>query len=99
MECELIDVQMQRGGCDCGLFTAAFMTAVAFGKDPARLTFDQTQLRSHFVACLAKMEISMFPTLGVRKPNQSQYEIVTSSEVASKRVSRRQMTLYSDNDD
>ena len=40
-------MQKQRGGDDCGLFAVATATALAFGIDPAELTFQQDAMRVH----------------------------------------------------
>jgi len=53
--------QKQKGGIDCGLFSIAFATAIAFGKQPGKLKFVQEELRSHLVTCLNKGEMSLFP--------------------------------------
>ena len=34
-----MDVQMQSGGYDCGLFSIAFATALVFGKQPGHFLF------------------------------------------------------------
>ena len=41
---EFIDVQKQRGGSDCGLFSLAFITVTSIcnGQDPAKQVYDQT---------------------------------------------------------
>ena len=35
------NVQLQRGGCDCGLLAIANVTAICNGEDPALLQIDQ----------------------------------------------------------
>ena len=44
--------QKQNGGADCGLLSIVFATAIPFGKQPGKL-------KSHFVTCLNKGEISI----------------------------------------
>jgi hypothetical protein len=56
-----INVQMQTGGSDCGLFALAFATALCAGKDPHKCSFDQNRMRSHLELCLEKGEITEFP--------------------------------------
>ena len=53
--------QKQKGGAECGLFSIALATAIAFGKQHGKLKFRQEELRSHLVTCFNKGEISMFP--------------------------------------
>ena len=44
-----IDVQMQEGYSDCGLFAIAFATALANGKQPGGCFFDQATMRGHLM--------------------------------------------------
>ena len=46
--------QKQKGGKDCGLFSIAFATALAFRSHPSKLKFDQSMMRQHLVNCLIK---------------------------------------------
>ena len=43
---KIVDVQMQAGGCDCGLFAVAFATALANGIPPGKFTFDQSDAKT-----------------------------------------------------
>ena len=56
-----INVQMQAGSSDCGLFAIAFAVALCAGKDPHKCSFDQGQMRRHLYQCLEKGELSEFP--------------------------------------
>ena len=47
-----IDVQMQEGFSDCGVFAIAFATALANGKQPGRYVFEQGAMRTHLMHCL-----------------------------------------------
>ncbi len=58
-----VQVQKQEGGADCGLFAIAFAYHAAVGDHLDKMTFDQSKLRSHLVACLEKEQFSKFPTL------------------------------------
>ena len=55
------DVQQQTGGSDCGLFILAFAYSLCSGEAPETITYKQNELRSHFLQCLVKKEISSFP--------------------------------------
>jgi len=48
-QCEIpvsfMDVQMQAGGCDCGVFTTAFATSLCFGHQPGKFHFNQSAMR------------------------------------------------------
>ena len=61
-----IDVQMQRGTCDCGLFSLAFATCLANGFLPEKQLFDQGKMRNHLYECLQKGELTMFPVMKER---------------------------------
>ena len=47
-----IDVQMQEGFSDCGGFSIAYATALAYGKQPGRCFFEQETMRTHLMNCL-----------------------------------------------
>jgi hypothetical protein len=89
VECEIVDVQSQPNGNDCGLFAIAFMVTFALGKDPARFFFDTSALRSHFVKCLLRSEMQMFPVLKARVPGASTTEVVNVSRVRQVRKPAR----------
>ena len=44
-----MDVQMQSGGYDCGLFSIAFATALVFGEQPGCSLFDQKEMGVHLL--------------------------------------------------
>ena len=46
--------QKQKGGKDCGLYSIAFPTALAFGLHPSKLKFNQSIMRQHLVDCFKK---------------------------------------------
>lgn len=72
LEVEVVDVQRQRGGSDCGLFAIACAVSVAFGELPQSVKFLQAEMRPHLVSCLEKEMFSPFPrTAGKRKPKKS----------------------------
>ena len=62
-----MDVQMQAGGYDCGLFAIAFATAIVFGKQPGLFCFDQPKMREHYRKCLEQGHITMFPLKRMRR--------------------------------
>jgi hypothetical protein len=64
---KIMDVQMQAGGCDCGLFAIAFAIALASRIPPGKFMFDQSEMRKHLYTCLQKGQIVMFPTLKERR--------------------------------
>ena len=44
-----IDVQMQSGESDCGIFTIAFATSLILGHHPGKYMFQQSLMRSHLL--------------------------------------------------
>ena len=67
IQLKFMDVQMQAGGCDCGLFAVAFATSLASGIPPGKYCFDQTKMRKHLYTCLQKGRITNFPTIKERR--------------------------------
>ena len=59
----VVPIQQQRNGSDCGVFAAAFATALVHGVSPNLLEFDTTKLRNHLCACLKAGRMEMFPLL------------------------------------
>ena len=59
---KVVPSQKQEGGRDCGLFSIANITALAFGLDPTIVTFDQAAMRRHLVWCMEKHTLIPFPT-------------------------------------
>ena len=56
-----VPVQQQTNGSDCGVFATAFATCLAFGENPAHMTFDVPKMRPHLATCLKHKSISLFP--------------------------------------
>ena len=53
-----INMQTQQGGTDCGVFAIAI---TGYGDDPAKLTFQQENLREHLLKCLEAGNLTVFP--------------------------------------
>ena len=45
-------IQKQTGITDCGIFAAAVATAIAVGDDPVYLTWNQKEIREHYLRCI-----------------------------------------------
>ena len=60
-EIKTVPMQKQRGGDHCGLFAIATATALAFGVDPAELTFQQDAMRTHVLKCFEEGLMTLFP--------------------------------------
>lgn len=65
-------VQVQRGGKDCGLFTVAFAMSVLLGDEPCMLQYDQKQMRGHLAHCLENQLMTPFPAVVKRTRRQPQ---------------------------
>ena len=49
---ETVEVISQYGYSDCGLFALAYVMAIAFMKNPAKMHFSQIKMRDHFNLCM-----------------------------------------------
>ena len=65
-----MDVQMQSGKDDCGLFAIAFAATLAHGRHPGSYVFEQSLMRSHLLKCLENGKMTIFP---VRKTRRAIY--------------------------
>jgi len=63
LQIKLLKSQRQVGSTDCGLFSIANATAIAFGVNPGKLRLQQDSMRAHLVNCLKRKEITPFPTV------------------------------------
>jgi hypothetical protein len=70
-----VNVQMQYGGADCGLFAIAFATALALGHAPEGFHFKQDLMRQHLRECLERGVITMFPYDKTRRANKKMKNI------------------------
>ena len=48
---KLINVALQKGSTDCGLYAIAMLTSIAHKEDPAYVIYDQQELRTHLKEC------------------------------------------------
>ena len=72
IKASFMDVQMQSGGYDCGLFSIAFATALVFGEQPGRYLFDQKKMRAHLIQCLERQQMSSYVSDNEKKGAQVQ---------------------------
>ena len=54
------NMQKQEGFTDCGLFAIACSYELCNGRDPAKIQFTQTEMRSNFQKCLDAKIMSSF---------------------------------------
>ena len=55
-----IDVQMQDGSADCGVFAVAFAATLASGGRPGAFSYCQARMRHHLLSCLERSELTPF---------------------------------------
>ena len=58
---KLVNVALQKGSTDCGLYAIAMMTSIAHKEDPAYVIYDQQELRTHLKDSFDRGFISKFP--------------------------------------
>ena len=54
---QYVDVQMQSGANDCGLFAIAFATALCHGELPGKYIFERRAMRGHLMKCLEAVNV------------------------------------------
>lgn len=52
---------MQSGSNDCGIFSIAYATTIAYGEDPQKYVYDQEKMRRHLYICFTKGILTPFP--------------------------------------
>lgn len=58
-----VNMQVQEGNVDCGLFAIAVATDLAYGNDPANVIFEQKKMRNHVLGNLESGSLQPFPRL------------------------------------
>jgi len=61
IQIDIMNVDVQEGNADCGLFALANITAVLNKVDVSGIKFDQKQMRQHLVSCFEKKSPEIFP--------------------------------------
>eukprot|EP00794_Sanderia_malayensis_P002558 gene2558-2954_t len=59
----VVPVQQQENGYDCGVFAIAFATCLVNYIPPETVEFDVAQLRQHLFKCLKAGKMELFPTI------------------------------------
>ena len=65
---KFMNVQIQYGSSDCGLFAVAFATSLCEGIDPTTCIYRQPNMRRHFLACIDNGKMKAFRTARIRRP-------------------------------
>ena len=68
---EFVDVQLQEGSHDCGLFALAYITSICNGQDPAVVLYKQNAMRKHVLKSIEDGVMTAFPTSASRLPKAS----------------------------
>ena len=58
---EMMNIQKQPNGSDCGLYAIANALAICMGKNPCKIKWTNSLMRSHFRSCLETRKLTMFP--------------------------------------
>ena len=64
-----IDVQMQSGQSDCGIFEIAFATALAHGLQPGNYIFQQNTMRKSLTKLFRKWQNDYVPNQESKMPS------------------------------
>lgn len=75
----VINVQYQAGGADCGLFALAMAADLCRGLDPLNVTYHQDKMRTHLQECFEQLTLSPFPSNV--KPVQKKQRIVNTTTI------------------
>ena len=59
----MVPIQKQKGTKDCGVFTIAIMTSLAYDEDPCDITYKQDTLRAYLLNCFRNKSMRLFPRL------------------------------------
>ena len=71
---KIANTHKQAGSDDCGLFCAAYCTALVNGQDPPLFVYHQDFMRPHLVRCLENKEMDYFPITRNRRIGTAQYD-------------------------
>jgi len=68
---QMMNVQRQSNGVDCGVLAIAIAFELCSGRDPCGVKFAETvSIRKHLATCLESCNISAFPTVSTRRCTQ-----------------------------
>ena len=64
---QFVDVHLQDGSNDCGIFSIAYAVTICYGMQPGRYVFEQTVMRDHLLSCLQLQQFTPFPVRSERR--------------------------------
>ena len=76
---KFVDVQMQSGTYDCGLFAIAHATALALGEQPGNYLYDQPKMRKHLYKSFQMKTMTLFPLKKERR--NKELKVKTEEEI------------------
>ena len=59
---EIMNVHLQKGGDDCGLFAIAMATTLCNGGNPVDMVYDQGKMRDHLITAFKRNQLLPFPS-------------------------------------
>lgn len=78
----MINIQRQPNGSDCGVFAVAVAAEIVHGKDPILSYWDVSKMRVHLIRCLEARKIDCFPQARTRRiPLGNRYKKVIPDTV------------------
>ena len=60
VQISVMNMEMQCGLNDCGVYVSAMMTSVAYGEDPCYLSYNPKTMRRHLAQCFEMQELTPF---------------------------------------
>ena len=60
---KVVNVALQKGSSDCGLYVIAMMTSLANNYNPINMLYNQRELRLNLAECFKKGVLEPFPVL------------------------------------
>ena len=78
IEMKYVDVQMQSGHNECGMFAIAYATTLCLGEQPDNYILEQGAVRRHLIKFLEKGTFDMFP---VRKTRRQSTRIKSTATI------------------
>lgn len=64
---DIMNVELQPNGSDCGLFALACATELAYGHDPVFCSWNVKLMRPHLIKCFENGTLDRFPTVKRRR--------------------------------
>ena len=67
---QMVDVEKQCNGSDCGVFAVSIAHDLCAGFDPGNVKYDHKNIRSHLATCLEDTSFHRFPILTNKRKNE-----------------------------